>query len=285
MKSIIKKMKKKPEFNFNLMLLFFGFVLILFILVNKDTFINHEAEFKNEQWKNLIKIRNDYINSDILWLNPEITLIKNNFPSDINFDKLIKQDIIYNALEIPKNYCIIDCGAHIGDGSIPIAHALKEKGRSDILVYAIDPSLYKCEIIKYLAIKNNLNNVIVINCGLSDENYIYYKKPLNTTKFGEYNSGASEWTRELIHDYEEKIEFKTLDTLNINNIGIIHLDVEGMEINALKGAINSINKTKPYLSIENNGSNKDNNNYYLKVLPNGYKWVYNKEMNNCLKYF
>ena len=48
-----------------------------------------------------------------------------------------------------------------------------------------------------------------------------------------------------------------------NKIGIIHLDVEGMEVNALKGAKETIDKNKPYLSLENNREHQKNNNYFL----------------------
>ena len=72
-----------------------------------------------------------------------------NWPNTFGWDKNIKQDIINKALLLPKNYSIIDCGAHIGDGSIPIAHALKHNNRDDIIVYAIDPSEYKCKFIKH----------------------------------------------------------------------------------------------------------------------------------------
>jgi hypothetical protein len=64
-----------------------------------------------------------------------------------------------------------------------------------------------------------------------------------------------------------------------------------MEKEALIGGKDTINKYKPYISIENNSkSGKDingnehslNNNYYLEFLPKEYKYLYNKGQNNIL---
>ena len=59
--------------------------------------------------------------------------MKNNWPNTFDFDYEIKKDLLENALKMPENHGIIDCGAHIGDGSIPLAHALKHNNRSDII--------------------------------------------------------------------------------------------------------------------------------------------------------
>jgi len=40
--------------------------------------------------------------------------------------------MINKALLLHINSCIIDCGVHIGDGAIAIAHALKYNERTDI---------------------------------------------------------------------------------------------------------------------------------------------------------
>ena len=85
--------------------------------------------------------------SKLLWPNNDEEFLKNNFPNTFDFDKEIKQDIINRGRELPLNSAIIDCGAHIGDGAIPIAGALKSIGREDITVYAIDPGLEKIEFI------------------------------------------------------------------------------------------------------------------------------------------
>jgi hypothetical protein len=41
-----------------------------------------------------------------------------------------------------------------------------------------------------------------------------------------------------------------VDDLNLSRCDLIHLDIEGFELFALKGAINTINKCKPTIVIE-----------------------------------
>ena len=274
----------------------FVLVSVIIYLIINCSFINRNEEFINENddifrnnlWQQLVEINNPYLNNiKFLWLDKDTDFYKKNYPADPSFDFDIKEDIIKRAINLPLNYTIIDSGAHIGDGSIPIAHALKILNRSDIMVYAIDPSLYKCNIIKYIAEKNNLTNLIVINCGLSDIDNEYSKEKSDTT-----NTGSHIWHLSKENDdHDEKIYFKTLDSIvnmyNIDNIGIIHLDVQTMEIPVLKGATNIINKSKPYLSLENDESPETmaNTDYYIPYLPKGYKYVYNKGNNNCLEYF
>jgi FkbM family methyltransferase len=248
---------------------------------------NFDKDFDN--LKNvLIDVKNPYLtdNSTIKWAPPDKTniLFNLNFPSVFNFDFDIKEDIINHALKLPLNYGIIDCGAHIGDGAIPIAHTLIKKGRPDLIVYAIDPSTYKCKIIEYFASINNLTNIKVICCGLSNENteYTYVESVSENT--GGTNWKSLEKNEGIVNTESQK--FYTLDYLVQqgrikNNIGVIHLDVEGMEDKALEGGKNTIDKFKPYLSLENH--NPDTN-IFLKYLPTGYKYMYNKAGNNILMF-
>lgn len=202
-----------------------------------------------------------------------------NFPYTFDFDYEIKKDIINYAKTMPLYSAIIDCGAHIGDGAIPIAQTLQLLGRDDITVYAIDPSLYKVNFIKEMKKKNNLNNLIILQYGLSNDNKIYtYKKNLKLDwKNNETNTGSINWTNANSADAstnDERIEFISLDSLVnqqiINNpIQLIHLDVEGMEKFALLGAKNILKINKPYLSIEEH----DTKDYTIRNLlaSHGYK--------------
>lgn len=186
------------------------------------------------------------------------------FKHDFN----IKSDILHTALKLPNQSCIIDCGAHIGDGTIPIAHALKYLNREDIIVYAIDCSDYKCKFIETIAKINNLDNVKVINGGLSDINdYCSVSFPTGNS----YGTGGSICVKS--DKNKSDCKFYTLDTLVENNIikekiGILHLDIEGNEFNALKGGETILKQHKPYLSLENFEPCKNN----LSILPKDYNY-------------
>ena len=108
----------------------------------------------------------------LLWPSSQHTFLKSNFPSNFEFDYEIKNDILQRALKAPrvkgKQYAVIDCGGHIGDGSIPLAHALLMSGREDIVVYCIEPEKYKCDFVKQMKELNNLSNLTVLQYGLSN---------------------------------------------------------------------------------------------------------------------
>jgi FkbM family methyltransferase len=271
-------------FIYKIILILIIIILLSYITLQYECF--EVAKYKLE----LNPTINSYLsnqNKKILWQDKNSTFMKNNFPNTFEFDKEIKQDIIDNAILLPKNYAIIDCGAHIGDGAIPIAHTLINMNRSDITVYAIDPSKYKCDFINYIKKKNNLYNLVVLNYGLSDKNEVYKQISQSLNKHPR-NTGGMIWSKspELYNDNNKFIKLDDLVKKNIikHKIGIIHLDVEGMEVNALKGANETITKNKPYLSLENNNKHKDNNNFFLEWLPKGYKYKYNKNDNNILMY-
>ena len=294
----VNKLNKFIKSNKIILIVLFIVVILVFLFIKilkNENYINFESNI--ETVKNPY-IKSDIGNVDIYWQKQSSEFMTNNYPANFDFDFSIKEDIIAKALTLPQGYCIIDCGAHIGDGSIPIAHALKYNNREDIIVYAIDPSKYKCDFIEFIKKKNNLNNLIVLNYGLSNMTNTY--KSLQQSGI---NTGGWDWiidndatitdeNKDLLNKFV-KLDDLVKDNIITQSIGIIHFDVEGMEKEALQGSINTITKYKPYMSIENNiksgkdnngNDNNKNNEYFLQFLPKGYKYLYNKNENNVLAY-
>jgi FkbM family methyltransferase len=294
----VNKLNKFIKSNKIILIVLFIVVILVFLFIKilkNENYINFESNI--ETVKNPY-IKSDIGNVDIYWQKQSSEFMTNNYPANFDFDFSIKEDIIAKALTLPQGYCIIDCGAHIGDGSIPIAHALKYNNREDIIVYAIDPSKYKCDFINFIKKKNNLNNLIVLNYGLSNMTNTY--KSLQQSGI---NTGGWDWiidndatitdeNKDLLNKFV-KLDDLVKDNIITQSIGIIHFDVEGMEKEALQGSINTITKYKPYMSIENNiksgkdnngNDNNKNNEYFLQFLPKGYKYLYNKNENNVLAY-
>jgi FkbM family methyltransferase len=66
--------------------------------------------------------------------------------------------------------------------------------------------------------------------------------------------GVSLNTRSELGSYTVPVQ--TLDSLNLENVGFIKIDVEGWEEEVLKGSINTINKYKPVMYIEDDRQEK-----------------------------
>ena len=248
---------------------------------------------------NCDKINNCYIPNKsykLYWASRKLNFIKSNWPNTINWDYMIKKDILKESLKLKRNYCIIDAGAHIGDGVIPLAHALLFYKRDDLLVVAIEPDAIKCQIIEQLCIINNLKNVLVINEGLFNKKTILYQRRLPFWNKLINNSGAISFTEKddiplydkIINivsrpNYNIKIVCNTIDNLVSEKIkrpiGIIHLDLEGCESKAIQGGLKSIKKYKPYLSIEDNLNSKK----HINFLPNCYRLINRLKSNDIYK--
>lgn len=132
---------------------------------------------------------------------------------------------------------ILDCGAWIGDNSIPWATITKN------IIYAIDPSSENCNFIKLLAEINNINNIRVYEMGLSKSNTkISTNYNINHAPF-QYGTDGANIVDSVSIDYLHESKM-------IENLSCIHLDVEGMEYDVIIGGINTIKKYKPIISFE-----------------------------------
>ena len=177
--------------------------------------------------------------------NIKIKLIKHQFSNTFkirnNHEVLFRQ---INTYLINNNIIInnfIDLGAWMGDNTIPWAMNMKNN-----IIYAIDPSYENCNYIKSMCKLNDINNVNIIKSAISDKlETLYTKDDINHCSFV-YNTSLT--------DYKHKIQSLTLDFLYdkfiIDNIGYIHLDVEGMEYKILQGSINLINDFNPIITFE-----------------------------------
>ena len=145
---------------------------------------------------------------------------------------LIKNKIIQNN--------IIDLGAWIGDNSIPWAKNI------DGIVYAIDPCHENCDFINKTCEVNQIKNIKTIQCAISNVN------ELLTTNDNLFHCSFI-YGNPLLSGIN-KVNAVSLDflyeTKHIENIGYIHLDVEGMEYKVIEGSRNLIDNCRPIISFE-----------------------------------
>jgi FkbM family methyltransferase len=171
--------------------------------------------------------------SDSLSYSPEFFAARNHH--EVIFRKI--NTLLINLDIIEKNKNIIDLGCWIGDNSIPWAKNING------IVYAIDPSLLNCSFINEVAKINNINNIKTIQEAIAD------KKRMISTQYD-----ISHCPFNLDDVGETKVETTSLDFLLeqkiIENIGYIHLDVEGFENLVLIGAENVIRSYNPIITFE-----------------------------------
>lgn len=141
--------------------------------------------------------------------------------------------VILQELTVPGSV-VIDIGAHIGVHTVTMSKKTGMKGA--VIAFEPNKKLYM-ELLNTLSI-NKCSNVISIAKGLSDKpqtvllNNIQIEQNVNENTPGDL------------------IETIVLDSLNINNLSLIKMDVENYEYFVLKGAESTILRNKPVIVFE-----------------------------------
>ncbi|WP_298422492.1 FkbM family methyltransferase [uncultured Kordia sp.] len=173
---------------------------------------------------------------------------------------------------------IIQAGAYFGDFLPGIAKNIYKNAQ----VWTFEPNAeyYRCAQITILL--NNLKNVNLFQVGLGEVKS-QLKLQIETVD-GRRLGGASR----IIDSENGKfvpITIETLDNMipDDRNISILQLDLEGFEIPALKGAINTIKRCKPILILEILSHNDilTNNWFQENIFSLGYQ-ISGKVHNNTI---
>jgi len=173
----------------------------------------------------------------------------------------------------PLTPVILDVGANMGTFSIPIArHVEKSNG----IVHSFEPQ----RIIYYQLcgkiFLNRVDNIFAHKIALSDVDRDGSAKPLDYEKswnIGAYSLSVDSKDPQEKGETAEIISFARLDQFKFDPaITLIKIDVEGMELEVLRGGLNSIEKSKfpPVLFEYNQGDPKGP--FVLQLLTGfGYK--------------
>lgn len=144
----------------------------------------------------------------------------------------------------------IDVGAHVGRFSIISAN----KGSK---VISIEPSKDNfIHLIKNIQLNKLQNKITAFNVGCSN------KEGFSNLHFVSGNEGLSSLNKKE-RSIKEKIMVKKLDnickSLNLDesSVDVIKIDVEGHELNVLKGALNLLKNSNPILIIEITDKNEE----------------------------
>lgn len=166
------------------------------------------------------------------------------------------------------NKISLDIGANIGNHTV----ALSKFSR---MVYAFEPNSLVFDVLK-LNIRN-LRNVKAFNFGASISNQrIIAKVPFLNCGAG--SASLDEKNIRADQFYETLFRLKSLDQyrmLSDKNIGLIKIDVEGHELQALKGMKSLLKKNKPVILFEQNRGIFKQTSLEVNFMKSiGYKFLY-----------
>lgn len=136
---------------------------------------------------------------------------------------------IINALG--KNEVFVDCGAHYGSTTRKFLNMVDNKYKE---IYAIEPDNINFRVLKRQL--RNIPNTTLIKCALSDKN--------GKERFCQ----GFNFVSKLNKKGDDLVRIITLDSLNILAT-FIKMHLEGGDLKALKGAVNTIQKYRPIIAV------------------------------------
>jgi FkbM family methyltransferase len=141
----------------------------------------------------------------------------------------------------------IEVGANIGTNAVPLAKRLGPQGR----LLAFEPQRQVHQMLCANIALNGLSNVMTFwaaagaQPGAITVPVLDYDSKGN---FGGVSLGA--------HEKGERVQVVTIDGLRLNACRLIKIDVEGMELDVLQGADDTIKRLRPRLYMENDRREK-----------------------------
>lgn len=142
-----------------------------------------------------------------------------------------------------QNGVVLDIGSNLGSYSIPLAKKYKNL---DFIGFEPQKIVYYqyCGNI----FLNSLNNVTALNVAVGKRNR---KISINLPQYNvENNIGGFSLNKKIIHnknevllsEEEDNISIITIDSLNLENIRLIKIDVEGLEEDVILGSLKTLEK-------------------------------------------
>jgi FkbM family methyltransferase len=184
---------------------------------------------------------------------------KSYYPWRLRFCRAKEIDLEVIRTLIGHGDVVVDIGANIGGYTYHFSKLVGLQGR----VFSIEPIPVTFEILCSNVKKLGLNNVEVFNCAISDDDdWLVMEIP-------KYESGLKNYYQAKIVDNETanslnrtKVNSKKIDSLLpylANAISFIKCDIEGHELNCIRGAANIIRCSRPAWYIEISGNPDDAN--------------------------
>jgi len=197
-----------------------------------------------------------------------------------DFNPAREEDIV--ELFRPKNGdIVVDVGAHIGKYSLIASKMVGPYGK----VVAIEAHPNNYEILKKNITLNKLTNVIALNFAVSSkEAMVKLYEPGQEQGFTIYNTIMTGRKMSNNPNYV-KVHAKTLDSVLLENaikeVNWIKIDVEGAELEVLRGALNTLSNSRSLsILIEIHNLGADQRNLYEPIIEllklNNYSVVFEK---------
>lgn len=151
---------------------------------------------------------------------------------------------------LPDDAVVIDGGANIGFFTIPVANRTRGRG---FRIISFEPQRQLFQALNGSLVLNGLDHVYLHNCGLGDQPGIAQLPDIDYSQAQDFGMvqlsdrcDVSEqgWMNHRV------VDVTSIDAMDLPRLDFLKLDVEGYEVPALKGALQTIQTHRPWMWVE-----------------------------------
>jgi FkbM family methyltransferase len=145
---------------------------------------------------------------------------------------------------------IVDGGTNAGFFTIPVAHATQ--GR-DIRIISFEPQRQLFQAVGGSLALNGYQHVFLHNCGLGAEPGIAELPAIDYSvaqDFGVVQLSDDTTVEEDGWMNDRVVDITSIDAMDLPGLDFFKLDVEGYEVPALTGALNTMQRYRPWIWVE-----------------------------------
>jgi len=154
-------------------------------------------------------------------------------------------NILALALNLPEHSVTIDAGANIGLVCVPVAQTVKAKGGT-VHAFEIQRPLFYA--LCGTAALNDLLNLHVHQMGLGAAPSVLSLAAIDYGVAQDF--GVVSLVRQSTGGEREAVTITTIDALQLPRIDLLKVDVEGMEVDVLRGGRQMIETFQPWAWVE-----------------------------------
>jgi FkbM family methyltransferase len=151
---------------------------------------------------------------------------------------------------LPTDAVIVDGGANIGFFTVPVAHRTLGRGTR---IVSFEPQRQLFQALGGSLAINGYDHVYLHNCGLGAEPGIAQLPAVDYSvaqDFGTVSLSDETTVDEYGWMNDRVVDITSIDAMTLPRLDFFKLDVEGYEVPALRGALETIKKHRPWIWVE-----------------------------------
>ena len=145
---------------------------------------------------------------------------------------------------LPDGAVCVDAGANVGLVAIPVAQALKPRG-GRVAAFEVQRMMFYA--LRGAAALNDLDNLFAFHAGLGAEER---QESFSPPDYGVPQDYGTLSLKQGAGEGAETVDIVPIDGLGLSRIDFIKIDVEGMELDVIAGARQTIHDHRPWCWIE-----------------------------------